>query len=93
MWAYGAVGKRSEAADPWSIYDSENHDAQAESFNLLAAQAFKDRGDYRLRTYAGRVDPRRSSTRRGTTTGATTSTSAPSAGSSSKWDHRRTTAT
>ena len=52
MWAYAApYSKRSQAADPWSIYDSENHDAQAESFYLLAAQAFKNRGDYTLRTY------------------------------------------
>ena len=58
MWAYAApYSKRSEAADPWSIYDSENHDAQAESFNLLAAQAFKNRNDYKLRTYADGSTP------------------------------------
>ena len=52
MWAYAApYSKLSEAADPWSIYDSENHDAQAESFDLLAAQAFKNRGDYNLLKY------------------------------------------
>jgi hypothetical protein len=58
MWAYAApYGKRSEAADPWSIYDSENHDAQAESFYLLAAQAFKHRGDYMNRKYADGSTP------------------------------------
>jgi len=58
MWAYAApYSKRSEAADPWSIYDSENHDAQAESFNLLAAQAFKNRNDYKFRTYADGSTP------------------------------------
>jgi hypothetical protein len=52
MWAYAApYSKLNQAADPWSIYDSENHDAQAESFNLLAAQAFKNRGDYGTRRY------------------------------------------
>jgi hypothetical protein len=52
MWAYAApYSKRSQAADPWSIYDSENHDAQAESFDLLAAQAFMHRGDYMFRKY------------------------------------------
>jgi hypothetical protein len=58
MWAYAApYSNQSEAADPWSIYDSENHDAQAESFNLLAAQAFKNRNDYKLRTYADGSTP------------------------------------
>ena len=58
MWAYAApYSKRSEAADPWSIYDSENHDAQAESFDLLAAQAFMHRGDYMLRKYADGSTP------------------------------------
>ena len=34
--------RRPKRADPWSIYDSENHDAQAESFYFLAAQIFKN---------------------------------------------------
>jgi hypothetical protein len=52
MWVHAApYSKRSQAADPWSIYDSENLDAQAESFYLLAAQAFKNRGDYATRIY------------------------------------------
>jgi hypothetical protein len=58
MWAYAApYSKRSQAADPWSIFDSENHDAQAESFFLLAAQAFKNRGDYAGRIYADGSTP------------------------------------
>src|SRR5436190_16739887 len=52
MWAYAApYSKVSQAADPWSIFDSENHDAQAESFSLLAAQVFNDRADYRGKIY------------------------------------------
>jgi len=52
MWAYAApYSKRSQTVDSWSIYDSENHDAQGESFNLLAAQAFKNRPDYATRVY------------------------------------------
>jgi hypothetical protein len=53
MWAYASkYSKLNEAADPWSIYDSENHDAQAESFYALAAQVFNGRADYASRTYA-----------------------------------------
>ncbi len=53
MWAYARpYSKVSQATDPWSIYGSENHDAQGESFNLLAAQIFKNRADYRDRLYA-----------------------------------------
>jgi hypothetical protein len=53
MWAYARpYSKVSQAPDPWNIYGSENHDAQAESFNLLSAQAFKNRADYRNRIYA-----------------------------------------
>lgn len=52
MWAYAApYSKLTQAPDPWSIYDSENHDAQAESFNFLAAQAFKESPAYSGRIY------------------------------------------
>ena len=53
MWAYARpYSKVSEAPDTWSIFDSENHDAQAESFYFLAAQIFKHRADYQNRKYA-----------------------------------------
>lgn len=53
MWAYARpYSKISQAPNTWNLYDSENHDAQQESFNLLAAQAFKNRPDYANRTYA-----------------------------------------
>jgi hypothetical protein len=41
MWAYARrYSKLVDAACPWRIADSENHDAQAKSFDLLAAQMF-----------------------------------------------------
>ena len=40
------------AADPWSIHDSENHDAQAESFYFLATQIFKNTPGYDKKKYA-----------------------------------------
>ena len=53
MWSYAhAFGKVSEAPDSWKLFDSENHDAQAESFYFLAAQIFKHIPAYRNRKYA-----------------------------------------
>ena len=53
MWTYASkYSKVAEAPDPWSIYDSENHDAQAESFYFLAAQIFKNTPGYSKRKYA-----------------------------------------
>ena len=53
MWAYARLYSRiSQATDSWSIYDSENHDAQAEGFDFLAAQAFSHDPAYRSRRYA-----------------------------------------
>ncbi len=53
MWAYAQPYSRiSEARDAWSIYDSENHDAQVKSFDYLAASIFAHRADYRNRRYA-----------------------------------------
>ena len=58
MWAYAAPYSRlSQALGPWTIYDSENHDAQAKSFNLLAAQTFKNRPDYQNKVYADGSTP------------------------------------
>ena len=58
MWAYAApYSKLSQALGPWTIYDSENHDAQAKSFNLLAAQTFKNRTDYVNKVYADGSKP------------------------------------
>jgi hypothetical protein len=58
MWAYAMpYSKLSQAAGTWNIYDSENHDAQAKSFNLLAAQIFKNRADYRDQVYADGSTP------------------------------------
>ncbi len=58
MWAYAnPYSHRSEASDTWSIYDSENHDAQAESFDLLSAQAFKNSPSYSGLTYADGSTP------------------------------------
>ena len=52
MWAYARpYSKLSEAHDTWSIYDSENHDAQAESFYFLAAQIFKNNPNYGTKVY------------------------------------------
>jgi hypothetical protein len=52
MWTYASTySKAAAAGDTWSIYDSENHDAQAESFYYLAAQVFSHRSDYRTRKY------------------------------------------
>ena len=42
---------RARRANTWSIYDSENHDAQAESFYFLAAQIFKHRPGYGTKVY------------------------------------------
>jgi hypothetical protein len=53
MWAYARpYSKLREAADSWSIFDSENHDAEAESFFFLAAQIFEGLPAYRNRVYA-----------------------------------------
>jgi hypothetical protein len=53
MWAFArAFAKVREAPDTWSIFDSENHDAGAESFYFLAAQTFKDLPAYRNKFYA-----------------------------------------
>ena len=53
MWAYARpFSKLREAADSWSIFDSENHDAEAESFFFLAAQIFEGLPAYRNRVYA-----------------------------------------
>ncbi len=53
MWAFARpYSKVSEAPNTWNLFDSENHDAQAESFYFLAAQIFKNRGDYKNRKYA-----------------------------------------
>jgi hypothetical protein len=53
IYAYARpYSKISQAADSWSIFDSENHDAQAESFDFLAAQAFKDSPAYSNKKYA-----------------------------------------
>jgi hypothetical protein len=52
MWAYAASHSTlSQAGDSWSIDGSENQDAQLESFDLLAAQAFKNRPDYQGKIY------------------------------------------
>jgi hypothetical protein len=48
MWAYaGRYSKLADAAHPWRIADSENHDAQAKSFDLLAAQVFETHANNR----------------------------------------------
>jgi hypothetical protein len=53
MWTFAhAFSKVGEAPNTWNLFDSENHDAQAESFYFLAAQIFKNRGDYKNRKYA-----------------------------------------
>jgi hypothetical protein len=53
MWTYASsFSKVSQAANTWSIYDSENHDAQAEGFYFLAAQIFKNTPGYDTRKYA-----------------------------------------
>ena len=58
MWAYAMpYSKLSQATGAWNIYDSENHDAQAKSFDLLAAQIFKNRADYRDKVYADGSTP------------------------------------
>jgi hypothetical protein len=58
MWAYAApYSKLALATGPWRINDSENHDAQAKSFDLLAAQTFKNRTDYRNKVYADGSTP------------------------------------
>jgi hypothetical protein len=52
MWAYASSNsKRADALDTWRIYNSENHDAQLKSFDLLAAQIFKNRPDYQGKVY------------------------------------------
>ena len=53
MWNFARpYSKRAEAANTWELFDSENHDAQAESFYFLAAQTFKNRSDYKNKKYA-----------------------------------------
>ena len=53
MWNFARpYSKLNQAANTWELFDSENHDAQAESFYFLAAQIFKNRGDYKNRKYA-----------------------------------------
>jgi hypothetical protein len=53
MWSYASrFSQVSEAPDPWSVHDSENHDAQADSFYLLAAQIFKNTPGYGKKKYA-----------------------------------------
>src|SRR5262245_31929781 len=53
MWNFAnPYSKAAQAANTWELFDSENHDAQAESFYFLAAQTFKNRGDYKNRQYA-----------------------------------------
>jgi len=53
MWNFAnPYSKVAQAANTWELFDSENHDAQAESFYFLAAQTFKNRGDYKNRKYA-----------------------------------------
>ncbi len=53
MWAFARpFSKASEAPNTWALFDSENHDAQAESFYFLAAQTFKNRTDYKNKKYA-----------------------------------------
>ena len=53
MWTYASkYSKFREAANTWSIYDSENHDAQAEGFYFMAAQIFKNTPGYRNKVYA-----------------------------------------
>jgi hypothetical protein len=52
MWAYASSHSMlSQAGDSWSIYGSENQDAQLESFDLLAAQAFRHRPEYQGKIY------------------------------------------
>ena len=52
MWAYAASHSMlGQAGNSWSIYGSENQDAQLESFDLLAAQAFKNSPDYQGKIY------------------------------------------
>jgi hypothetical protein len=53
MWTYASKFSRvTQAGDSWSIYDSENHDAQAESFYFLSAQIFKNLPAYKTKKYA-----------------------------------------
>ena len=53
MWSYASTySKLSEAGNSWSIYDSENHDAQAEGFYFMAAQIFKNTPGYANKVYA-----------------------------------------
>jgi hypothetical protein len=53
MWNFARpYSKAGQAANTWELFDSENHDTQAESFYFLAAQTFKNRGDYQNRKYA-----------------------------------------
>jgi|SRR4051812_5512549 hypothetical protein len=53
MWTYASQFSRvTQAGDSWSIYDSENHDAQAESFYFLSAQIFKNLPAYKTKKYA-----------------------------------------
>jgi hypothetical protein len=53
MWNFARpYSKIVDAGSPWRFRDSENHIAQANSFNFLAAQIFKNRPDYRNRKYA-----------------------------------------
>jgi hypothetical protein len=58
MWTYASqFAKATQAADPWSIFDSENHDAQAESFYFLSAQIFKNLPGYKTKHYADHHTP------------------------------------
>jgi len=53
MWNFASrYSKVSEAPDTWKLFDSENHDAQAESFYFLAAQIFKHTPGYMNRKYS-----------------------------------------
>jgi Putative Ig domain len=53
MWNFARpYSKVAQAANTWELFDSENHDAQAESFYFLAAQTFKNRPEYKKRKYA-----------------------------------------
>ncbi len=52
MWAYAnPYSVLSQAADPWLMYNSENHEAQGKSFNFLAAQVFMNTPGYQTKTY------------------------------------------